>query len=126
MAGHQVACCHDARRRLHRLLTHPRTREKRDQDPVAIEVLIPTYDEHAVTFQPAPRVVSLAGSTVGIISNGKQGTVAFFDAMEVELRDRYRVADVVRLTKPNYSAPAPAGLMSQARHWHALIAGVGD
>lgn len=93
---------------------------------MTIEVLIPTYDERAVAFQPAPRVADLAGSTVGIISNGKQGTIAFFDAMETELRNQYRVADVVRLTKPNYSAPAPADLMSQAKHWHALIAGVGD
>ncbi len=93
---------------------------------MTIDVLIPTYNEHAARFQPASRVTNLEGSTIGIISNGKHGTVAFFDAMEAELRDRHRVADVVRLTKPNYSAPAPADLLSQARHWHALIAGIGD
>lgn len=93
---------------------------------VTIDVLIPTYHEQATAFRPAPRVAGLEGSTVGIISNGKHGTVAFFDAVESELRDRHRVADVIRLTKPNYSAPAGADLLSQARHWHALIAGIGD
>lgn len=91
-----------------------------------IEVLIPTYDEVATGLDPAARPSDLAGSTVGIISNGKRGTVAFFDAFEAELRDRHRVADVVRVVKANYSAPAGDLIIDEARQWHALVAGIGD
>jgi hypothetical protein len=93
---------------------------------MTIDVLTPTYDETPTTFQPAPRLSSLEGATIGIISNGKHGTVPFFDALADELRAHYRVAEVVRVTKPNYSAPAGADLIQQARHWHALVAGIGD
>jgi hypothetical protein len=46
--------------------------------------------------------------------------------MERVLRNRYSVADVIRVTKDNYSAPADAEIMDRARSWQALIAGVGD
>ena len=91
-----------------------------------IEVLNPTYDDAPAAFREAERTGSLEGLTVGIISNGKHGTVPFFDAFASELRDRYRVADVVRVTKPNYSAPAGDEILDQARRWHALVAGIGD
>ena len=72
------------------------------------------------------RPEQLAGLTVGIVSNGKHGTAPFFDALEAELRDRHGVADVVRVVKPNYSAPAGDEIMDAARTWHALVAGIGD
>ena len=95
-------------------------------DAGPIEVLNPTYEESAIGFGPATRPDALAGRTVGIISNGKHGTVPFFDALASELRDRYGVADVVLVVKPNYSAPAGAEILDRARRWHALVAGVGD
>jgi hypothetical protein len=91
-----------------------------------IEVLDPTYGESAAAFAPALRPDQLAGLTVGIVSNGKHGTAPFFEALEAELRDRHGVADVVRVVKPNYSAPAGDGIMDAARTWHALVAGIGD
>ena len=68
----------------------------------------------------------LAGLTIGVISNGKRGTRAFFDALDAELRDRYGAADVVRVVKPNYSAPAGDEIIDEALRWHALVAGIGD
>ena len=91
-----------------------------------IEVLDPTHDEAASSVEAAPRLGDLTGITVGIVSNGKPGTVPFFDALADELRTRHGVADVVRVTKPNYSAPAGDEVLEPARTWHALIAGVGD
>ncbi len=64
--------------------------------------------------------------TVGIVSNGKYGTKPFFDAFERELIERHGVAAVVRRTKSNYSAPADAAIMDEARRWHVLVAGIGD
>lgn len=91
-----------------------------------IEVLDPTYDDDAPIYEPAPRLASLESVTVGVISNGKHGTVPFFDALATELRTTYGVNEVVRVTKPNYSAPAGTEILNPARTWHALIAGVGD
>ena len=93
---------------------------------MAIEVLDPTYGDDKREFTLALRPQSLNGLTVGVISNGKQGTRVFFDALERELRNQYGVADVVRVTKSNYSAPAEAEIMNGALAWNALIAGIGD
>ncbi len=93
---------------------------------MSIEVLDPTYGESAAAFAPAARPERLAGLTVGIVSNGKHGTLGFFDALDAELRERHGVAEVVRVVKPNYSAPAGDEIMDAARTWHALVAGIGD
>ena len=91
-----------------------------------IEVLDPTYGDDTCEFALAGRPMSLAGATVGVISNGKQGARPFFDALEHELLERHQVAEVVRVTKSNYSAPADPEIMDRARQWTALVAGVGD
>lgn len=91
-----------------------------------MQILDPSHEEGATEFAPAARLAGLEGATVGVISNGKEGTAGFFAAFEKELRQRYGVAQVVLRTKSNYSAPADAALMDEAKRWHALVAGVGD
>lgn len=93
---------------------------------VTVEVLDPTYEEGESDFATAPRIDSLAGITIGIISNGKQGTGRFFDAVAEHLQSTYDVAAVERLVKPNYSAPAGDEIMDATKHWHAVISGIGD
>jgi hypothetical protein len=46
--------------------------------------------------------------------------------VEREFVERHGVAEVLRLTKANYSAPAEPGLLSNAARWHVLVTGVGD
>ncbi len=91
-----------------------------------MEILDPTHEGEAPDFAPACRLHSLDGATIGVISNGKKGTKPFFDALEQELVETYGVATIVRRTKSNYSAPADAAFMAEAKQWHALVAGVGD
>lgn len=91
-----------------------------------IEVLSPVYGEPVAAFDPALRLPSLAGATVGIISNGKHGTVPFFDALSDALRDRHGVLEVERIVKPNYSAPAGDAIFDRTARWNALISGIGD
>ncbi len=93
---------------------------------MTFEVLVPTYDDAAKTLETTGRLSTLEGTTIGIVSNGKMGTVDFFDAMERTLLDDYGVAEVVRTTKGNYSAPAGPDIVNAAERWHALIAGIGD
>ncbi len=91
-----------------------------------MQVLDPTHEANVAGLVPPPRLDTLAGKTVGVISNGKQGTKRFFAAIEAELRETYGVADVIWRTKGNYSAPAPEAIMAEAQQWDALISGVGD
>ena len=91
-----------------------------------LEILDPTHEAGSAAIRAAPRIATLAGTRVAVISNGKRGAAPFFDAMADELVKRHGVAEVVRLTKANYSAPAEHELLADAGQWHALIAGVGD
>ena len=93
---------------------------------MSIKFLDPTHESSSTDFKPAPRLVSLEGATVAIISNGKKNTKSFFDFVEKELKDRQGVAEVVRLTKSNYSAPVEAELLVEAEKWQAIISGMGD
>ena len=89
-------------------------------------VLDPTPENTAPPGRKAPRLDTLSGKTVGFISNGKEGTKAFFAHLEDVLRNEYGVAKVVLRTKPNYSAPAPAAIIGEIKSWDAVISGIGD
>ena len=89
-------------------------------------VLDPTNEAKAAGVQPAARASSLEGKTVGLISNGKEGTKAYFARLERMLREDLGVAAVVWRTKSNYSAPADAHIVDEIRNWQAVVTGVGD
>lgn len=93
---------------------------------MSFEVLDPTYGDATAEFALARRLATLDGAVVGIISNGKQGTVRFFDALQRELVDTYGVASVIREVKSNYSAPATPDILDRAKEWNALVSGIGD
>ena len=93
---------------------------------MSIEFLDPTHENATAGFTLAPRMTTLEGAVIVIISNGKKGTLQFFDAFERELVDAFGVAEVVRITKGNYSTPVEAALLNDAQRWNALVAGIGD
>ena len=93
---------------------------------MTLEVLNPTYGEENDGFVPATRLATLEGMTVGIVSNGKQGTGRFFAAFSDRLKSAHGVATVELVVKPNYSAPAGAQIMDEAQRWNALVSGIGD
>ena len=93
---------------------------------MAMLVLDPTYETAPPLGQLAPRPAALAGATVGVISNGKEGTKGFFAHLDRMLRDELGVADVVLRVKGNYSAPAEARIVDEIRGWNAAVTGIGD
>ncbi len=93
---------------------------------MTIRVLDPTSESKVVEPELAPRLDSLAGKTVGFISNGKEGTDGFFRHLERLLKERLQVANVVWKTKSNYSAPAEQDIIDTAREWDIAITGLGD
>jgi hypothetical protein len=94
--------------------------------PMSLQVLDPTNETVPPLGRRAPRLASLAGKTVGIISNGKEGTAGFFNSLDRLLRDQFGVAEVVRRTKTNYSAPADPDIVDELRRWQAVVTGIGD
>jgi hypothetical protein len=93
---------------------------------MTLRVLDPTNETAPPLGQPAPRLGSLAGKTVGFISNGKEGTKGFFAHFDRMLRDEFGVTDVVLRTKSNFSAPADAYIVDEIARWHAVVTGIGD
>ena len=91
-----------------------------------LRILDPTNETKAAGGQPAVRLPSLNGRTVGLISNGKEGTKGYFAHLDHLLREDLGVADVVWRTKSNYSAPADRHIVDEIKTWHAVVAGVGD
>jgi hypothetical protein len=91
-----------------------------------LRVLDPTNENAPPLCRPAPRASSLAGKTVGFISNGKEGTKGFFAHLDRLLRDEFNVADVILRTKSNYSAPANREIVDEIARWHAVVTGIGD
>jgi hypothetical protein len=93
---------------------------------VILRVFDPTHERKAAGDKQAARPSSLAGKTVGFISNGKEGTKGYFAELARLLRAEWGVAEIVWRTKSNYSAPADSHIVDEIKNWHAVVAGVGD
>lgn len=93
---------------------------------MALQVLDPTNEVAAPLGQVAPRPATLAGRTIGLISNGKEGSKGFFAHLERMLREEFGAADVVLRVKSNYSAPADAWIAAEIPRWDAVVTGLGD
>ena len=93
---------------------------------MTLRLLDPTNELRTAGVRPAPRLTTLEGKTVGIISNGKEGTGGYCAHLQRLLREEMKVANVVWRTKSNYSAPADASIVAEITNWHAVFAGVGD
>jgi hypothetical protein len=93
---------------------------------MTVRVLDPTNETRAAVASLAPRLSTLQGKTVGIITNAKEGTRGYFTHLERLLRAEMGVAEVVWREKSNYSAPADAHIVKEITNWHAVFAGVGD
>ena len=91
-----------------------------------IQVLDPTNEVVPAVGRPAPRLSTLKGKTVGLISNGKEGSKGFFAHLDRMLRDDFGVANVVTRVKSNYSAPADPHITAEITRWDAVISGIGD
>jgi hypothetical protein len=93
---------------------------------MTLRVLDPTNEMRQAGGRPAARPSSLRGKTVGIISNGKEGTKGYFAQLERMMREDLGVAEVSWRTKSNYSAPADAHIIAEIPKWDAVVTGVGD
>ena len=93
---------------------------------MVLQVLDPTNKTAPPLGRSAPRLASLAGKTVGLISIGKEGTKGFFAHLDRMLREEFGVANVVMRVKSNYSAPADRDIVDEIARWQAVVTGIGD
>jgi hypothetical protein len=93
---------------------------------MAIRLVNPLNEDAPAAAPPAPRLSSLAGRTVALLDISKPGGSIFLDRVELRLKERYGVADVVRVMKPTFAKPAPAGIIEKIRHVDAVIEGLAD
>lgn len=93
---------------------------------MTLRVLDPTNEVKPPLGALAPRLTSLAGTTVGFISNNKEGTKGFFAQLERLLVEQHGVAKVIMRTKSNYSAPADPPIVAEIPQWNAVVTGIGD
>jgi hypothetical protein len=91
-----------------------------------LRVLDPTNEMRVQGIQPAARPSSLQGKTIGIISNGKEGTKGYFAHLDSLLRAKFGAAEIIHHTKSNYSAPADAYIVTEIANWDAIVTGIGD
>ena len=62
---------------------------------------------------PAPRLATLAGTTIGLLDISKPGGNHFLDHLEVLLKERLGVRAVIRAMKPTFTKPAPSAVLEQ-------------
>jgi hypothetical protein len=93
---------------------------------MVLHVLDPTNETAPPLGKLAPRPASLVSKTVGVISNGKEGTKGFFAHLDRMMRQELGVADVVLRVKSNFSAPADRDIVDEIARWHAVVTGIGD
>ena len=75
----------------------------------------------------APRPAALRGATIGLLANGKSNGMLLLDRVAERLRERDAIAEVLRVSKTNASAPVgeeDAALL--AKHCAAVITAIGD
>lgn len=58
----------------------------------------------------APRLDTLAGTTIGLLDISKSKGVFFLDRVEEVLRDKYGVKEVLRRMKPTVARTAPVAI----------------
>jgi len=76
--------------------------------------------------EPAPRLNSLAGSTIALLDISKPGGNVFLDRLEALLKERYGVASVIREMKPTFAKPAPEAVIAKIRGADGVIEALAD
>ena len=64
-------------------------------------------------FDLSPRVPSLDGLVVGLLDNNKWNAQKFLRQLDVDLRTRFTIKDVVYRRKPFFSRPASLELIEE-------------
>ena len=92
-----------------------------------VNLLNPLDDGGISAKYLAPRLETLSGKTMGLLSIGKNGSDVFLQRVEELVCEKFDVADVVRFNKPTFTRPAPEELINQlANQCDFIVEGLAD
>ena len=75
----------------------------------------------------SPRLDDLDGKVMGLLNISKNGSDIFLERVEELMREHFDLADVIRVTKPTFSRPAPQELITElADQCDFVIEGLAD
>ena len=77
-------------------------------------------------FDLSPRVDSLDGLVVGLLDNNKWNAQRLLRQLDVDLRGRFAVKDVVSRRKPFFSRPAPLELIEEMTAADVVVTALAD
>jgi hypothetical protein len=93
---------------------------------MAMTLIDPRNERVERAGRKAPRLATLAGTTVALLDISKPGGAIFLDRLAQLLVRDYGVTRVVREMKPTFAKPAPAALVEQLRGADAVVEGLAD
>ncbi len=94
---------------------------------MSIFVLDPTKSEDTVSgFTTAPRLKTLDGKILGVITNGKRRADTVLQYVIDNLKEDYRLSEVKWVKKPSVSHPIPPDLIAELEGCHFVLSGIGD
>lgn len=74
---------------------------------MSIILVNPMNENLSAAREPARRLDTLSGKTIGLLDISKPGGSVFLDTLERLLKERFDVTEIVRAIKPTFSKPAP-------------------
>ncbi len=87
----------------------------------------PTTEPITAPFDGAPRLITMAGTRLGLIDDSKRNADVLLEELAETLRTRYEIAEVKWHRKPSASRPAdPAAIQELARDCDSVVIAIGD
>jgi hypothetical protein len=77
-----------------------------------VEIFDPTI-RAVEAINPAPRLQSLDGKTVGLLDNSKEKANVFLTTLAERLGERFNVTTIIHRRKPTYSRVAPQPIIAE-------------
>ena len=77
-------------------------------------------------FDLSPRVASLDGLVVGLLDNNKWNAQRLLRQLDVDLRDRFAIKEVLYKRKPFFSRSAPLELIEEMTAADVVVTALAD
>jgi hypothetical protein len=91
-----------------------------------LRILDPTVGADRAESAVAPRVPALDGKVLGLLANGKVNSARLLDLVREGLASRYRLRDVVTVSKASASRVAEPEILEVLRRCDAVVTAIGD
>jgi hypothetical protein len=91
-----------------------------------LRILDPTVGPDRAESALAPRVPELDDKVLGLLANGKVNAERLLDLVREGLAARYRLREVITVTKPSASRVAAPEVLEQLGRCDAVVTAIGD